>query len=93
MCFHLRARQIYSERIILNIANEQNWDVHTIDVKTAYLSSEIKREVDVRQPPEFEEMNNSGRTYTWRLKHVTYGLSDSGKLWHETFNEIFHILS
>ena len=60
----LKASEVYSpvcrgesQRILLSIANEYEWEVHAIDVSTAYLQSNIKREVYIQQPKGFEVIN------------------------------------
>lgn len=59
-----------SQRNLLIIANEHNWDVRPINVKTAYLESKKRQEVYVHQPHGYKKINSkSGKLYIWRLKH------------------------
>lgn len=63
---NLKASEVYlsecsgeGERNLLGMVNEFNWDVHTIDVRTAYLQSNIRsRDVYIHQPRSFEVINS-----------------------------------
>ena len=42
--------QIESGRLLLALAAQEGWEVHHIDVKSAFLNSELQEEVYMRQP-------------------------------------------
>ena len=63
--------------IIFIIASANRWDVHTLDIKAAYLQgSEIGRDVFLKPPPEY----NEGKL--WKLKKAVYGLCDAARAWY-----------
>lgn len=49
-----------SQRNPIIIANEHNWDVRPIDVKTAYLQRKKKTEVYVHLPHRYTKINSKG---------------------------------
>jgi hypothetical protein len=70
-----------SIRIILAMANKEGWDVHQMDVKTAYLHSPMGDEIDIYvHPPEgFKSLVHP--TWIWKLKKALYGLKQSARKW------------
>jgi hypothetical protein len=44
-------------RILLALAALGEWEVHHIDVKSAFLNGDLKKEVYVHQPPGFSDSN------------------------------------
>lgn len=44
-------------RVILALAAHQSWEVHHLDVKSAFLNGELEEEVYVTQPKGFEVQN------------------------------------
>ncbi|CAN0505287.1 unnamed protein product, partial [Discosporangium mesarthrocarpum] len=61
-----------SVRLLLSLAAEYNWDLVHLDVKTAFLQSELKEEIYVRQPRGFEKHSPSGAPYACRLRRSLY---------------------
>lgn len=41
-------------RLVVSIASLRNWKIHQMDVKSAFLNSQLEEEVFVKQPPGFE---------------------------------------
>ena len=74
-----------SIRVLMQLAAQYNLICHQIDVKTAYLNSEIDCELYMEQPETSERDN----TKVWRLNKSIYGLKQSAKLWNETLNDFF----
>ena len=48
-------------RIILFLAAKENSTFSQVDVKSAYLRPEIKREANLKQPTGFEKLDSSGK--------------------------------
>src|SRR6201990_198253 len=70
-------------KVILAIINMKDWQVKTLDVKTAYLQGkEIEKEVVIKPP---EEANTSK---LWKLKKAVYGLKDAARKWYESLVEL-----
>ena len=68
-----------SLRIAMTLASVNNWDVQSMDIKSAYLQGQpISREVFIRPPSEYDE----GKL--WKLKKTVYGLCDAARAWYST---------
>jgi hypothetical protein len=61
-----------SVRLLLAVAAQFKWQVHHMDVKTAFLNGELGEEVYVSQPPGFIDGKNSSKVL--RLHKALYGL-------------------
>ncbi|CAN0488837.1 unnamed protein product, partial [Discosporangium mesarthrocarpum] len=77
-----------SVRLLLALAAEYNWDLVHLDVKTAFLQSELKEEICVRQPRGFENHSPSGAPYACRLRRSLYGLCQSPASWFSTIHQL-----
>lgn len=64
-------------RLLLASAVVQNWLVEQVDVRNAYVKSELKEQVYMRQPYGFEE----GDGLVCELKKSLYGLKQAGHEW------------
>eukprot|EP00253_Pinus_taeda_P034475 PITA_34475 len=56
------------------------WQIHQMDVKTAFLNRVIKEEVYIEQPEGFE--THERRTHVCRLKKAIYGLKQAPRAWY-----------
>ena len=80
-----------SVRFFLALSARYNMVIHQMDVVTAFLNSEIDRNLYVKPPPGYELPDGK----VWKLKSALYGLKQSPLLWNEhikrTLEEIdFH---
>ena len=57
--------------VLLALAAQEGWQVHHMDVKSAFLNGNLK-EVYVRQPPGYTIAGEEGKVY--RLRKALYGL-------------------
>lgn len=59
-----------------------------VDVKTAYLQGNVRRDVYIQEPRGFEIINHKpGKPYViWKLRRAVYGLGDSAKPWGDEFS-------
>jgi hypothetical protein len=57
---------------LLALAAQEGWQVHHMDVKSAFLNGDLKEEVYVRQPAGFIVAGQEGKVL--RLRKVLYGL-------------------
>ena len=61
-----------SVRLLLALAASRSWEVHHLDVKSAFLNGELAEEVYVQQPPGFVVAGKEHRVL--RLRKALYGL-------------------
>jgi hypothetical protein len=59
-------------RFFLALAAQGEWEVHHMDVKSAFLNGELQEEVYVQQPPGFSDPRAQGKVL--KLKKALYGL-------------------
>ena len=64
-------------RVLLAFATQEGWQVHHMDVKSAFLNGELEDEVYVKQ---LDEYVKKGREHhVMRLKKTLYGLKQAPK--------------
>ncbi|KAF0896340.1 hypothetical protein E2562_021875 [Oryza meyeriana var. granulata] len=77
--------RLESVRMILAVAAHEDWQVHHMDVKSAFLNGELKEEVYVQQPPGFA-MGKAGQVLKlsktlYRLRQAPAGMEcQAGRL-------------
>lgn len=71
--------RLESVRMILAVAAHQDWRVHHMDVKAAFLNGELQEEVYVQQPPGFA-MGRAGQVL--KLRKALYGLRQAPRAWY-----------
>ncbi|KAK1645758.1 hypothetical protein QYE76_063563 [Lolium multiflorum] len=69
-----------SVRLLLAVAAQERWEVHHLDVKSAFLNGELKEEVYVLQPPGFAKSGSEGKVL--RLHKALYGLRQAPRAWN-----------
>ncbi|GJX12203.1 ribonuclease H-like domain, reverse transcriptase, RNA-dependent DNA polymerase [Tanacetum coccineum] len=67
-------------RLLLAIAANNKWEVHHLDVKSAFLHGDLKEEVYVTQPEGFIKKQDQGKVY--RLIKALYGLRQAPRAWN-----------
>ncbi|XXG65136.1 hypothetical protein AAC387_Pa05g2916 [Persea americana] len=78
--------RITSIRMLIAIAAIHNFEIHQMDVKTAFLNGELDEEIYMEQP---EGFNVPGQTKkVCRLVKSLYGLKQAPKQWHEKFDSL-----
>jgi len=70
-----------SLRTILALAAAQSWEVHQMDVKTAFLNGVLKEEVYMDLPTELKTPDQEGKVC--KLKRSIYGLKQAPRAWYE----------
>lgn len=70
-------------RLLLASAVENNFMVDQIDVRNAYIKSDLKECIYMRQPKGFENDKN----VVCKLNKSLYGLKQAGYEWNECVNE------
>nr|GEY90361.1 ribonuclease H-like domain, reverse transcriptase, RNA-dependent DNA polymerase [Tanacetum cinerariifolium] len=67
-------------RLLLAIAATNKWEVHHLDVKSAFLHGDLKEEVYVTQLEGFIKEQNNGKVYG--LIKALYGLRQAPRVWN-----------
>uniref|UniRef100_A0ACD5UNA0 Uncharacterized protein n=2 Tax=Avena sativa TaxID=4498 RepID=A0ACD5UNA0_AVESA len=75
-----------SVRLLLAVAAQHRWEVHHMDVKTAFLNGEMGEEVYVCQPPGFINTDNSSKVL--RLHKALYRLRQAPCAWNTKLDAV-----
>nr|GEX87099.1 ribonuclease H-like domain, reverse transcriptase, RNA-dependent DNA polymerase [Tanacetum cinerariifolium] len=67
-------------RLLLAIAANNKWEVHLLDVKSAFLHGDLKEEVYITQPEGFIKGQDKGKVY--RLIKALYRLRQVPRAWN-----------
>jgi hypothetical protein len=79
--------QMESICILLHIAASMNWDVHQVDIKTAFLYGLLTaNEVQWMEQPE-GFVTPGKEDWVWELQRGLYGMKQSGRIWNKTMNK------
>jgi Reverse transcriptase (RNA-dependent DNA polymerase) len=66
--------------LLLSIAAHKGWEVHHMDVKSAFLNGELEEDVYVIQPPDFEIQEEEHKVL--KLHKDLYGLRQAPRAWN-----------
>lgn len=77
---------IETVRFIIALAASNQWEIHHLDVKTAFLHGELKETVYVRQPEGFEIKGSENKVY--KLNKALYGFKQAPRAWNTKLNTI-----
>lgn len=72
-----------SIRTVLNIAVAQEWPIHQLDVKNAFLQGDLKETVYMHQAPGFVDKQHP--KYVYKLYKSIYGLKQAHRTWNSRF--------
>jgi hypothetical protein len=67
-------------RLILAMAANRGWEVHHLDVKTAFLNGELIEDVYVTQPEGF--VKEGQEQMVFKLRKALYGLKQAPRAWN-----------
>ena len=67
-------------RVVISLVASNEWEVHHIDVKTAFLHGDLKEDVYVSQPEGFVITGQEVKLY--KLKKALYGLRQAPRAWN-----------
>ncbi|GKE82759.1 retrovirus-related pol polyprotein from transposon TNT 1-94, partial [Tanacetum coccineum] len=73
--------RIEAIRIFVANAANKNMTIFHMDVKTAFLNSELKEEVYISQPEGFVDQDNP--SHVFKLKKALYGLKQAPRAWYD----------
>jgi hypothetical protein len=82
--FALVAR-LETMRLVLALAAHGKWEVHHMDVKSAFLNGDLQEEVYVNQPPGFMNPNQPGKVP--KLRKAVYGLKQAPRAWNAKLDQ------
>ena len=71
-------------RTLLALANANDWEIHQMDVTTAYLNGKLDCEVYMEQPAGFVDSEHGD--YVCKLLKSLYGLKQSARCWNSTLD-------
>ena len=69
-----------SVRLLLALAAAKDWQVHHLDVKSAFLNGDLAEVVFVKQPPGFVQAGQEQKVL--RLRKALYGLRQAPRAWN-----------
>ena len=78
--------RIETIRLIIALAASHGWEIHHLDVKTAFLHGDLKEEVYVKQPEGFKVQGSEEKVY--KLSKALYGLKQAPRAWNYKLNKI-----
>ena len=74
-----------SMRILLALAAQEDWEIHQIDVKTAFLNGELDEEIYMQQPEGYSRTGQEIKVCL--LLKALYGLKQASRQWHIKLNK------
>jgi hypothetical protein len=77
--------RLESIRILLAYATHHGFKLYQMDMKSVFLNGPIKEEVDVEQPPGFEDSEYPNHVY--KLSKALYGLKQAPRAWYECLRD------
>lgn len=78
--------KIVSIRMLLQLAVNNDFSIHQMDVKSAYLNAKLDEELYLDVPDGFNNDKPMSDNVVWKLNKSLYGLKQSGRNW----NIVFH---
>jgi hypothetical protein len=72
-------------RVLLALAAQGEWEVHHMDVKSAFLNGNLKEDVYVLQPPGFSDPKAPRKVL--KLRKALYGLKQAPRAWNARLDE------
>ena len=78
--------RIETIRLFIGLAAACRWEIHHLDVKTAFLHGELVEEVYVTQPEGFEKKGEEHKVF--KLKKARYGLRQAPRAWNTKLDQI-----
>ena len=73
-------------RALLSLAACEDWEVHHVDVKGAYLQGDLEEEIYMRPPKGVKVEGNED--FVWRLLKSLYGLKQAGRNWKKKLETV-----
>ncbi|KOM27543.1 hypothetical protein LR48_Vigan437s000300 [Vigna angularis] len=74
-------------RLIISLAAQNNWKIHQMDVKSAFLNGVLEEEVYIEQPQGYEVKGEEDKVL--KLKKALYGLKQAPRAWNVQIDKYF----
>jgi hypothetical protein len=74
-----------SVRIIMSIVTKMDLELHQLDIKTTFLNGELKEDIYMLQPKDFQIKGHEEKVY--KLKRSLYGFKQSSRQWYLKFHQ------
>lgn len=71
-------------RSLLAVANIYNWEIHQMDVHTAFLQGELQDEIYMKQPSGYVDKDRP--EFVCKLKKSIYGLKQAARCWNTSID-------
>ncbi|XP_074351878.1 uncharacterized protein LOC141691029 [Apium graveolens] len=81
----LVAKRLETVRLLLALAAKSEWEVHHLDVKSAFMNGKLYEEVYVNQPEGFVKEGQEEKVY--KLFKALYGLRQAPRAWYTQLNK------
>lgn len=78
--------RIETIRLLVGFAAAKKWEIHHLDVKTAFLHGELIEDVYITQPEGFVKKGEEHKVY--KLKKALYGLRQAPRAWNTKLDQI-----
>jgi hypothetical protein len=72
-------------RLLIDLATHKGWEVHHLDVKSAFLNGDLLEEVFVEQPASFIKKGSEEKVL--KLKRALYGLHQAPRAWNAKLDD------
>ncbi|CAI7773828.1 unnamed protein product [Closterium sp. NIES-54] len=79
-----------SLRVLLHVDAQRDYDLHSLDLSTAFLQGSLHEEIWLRRPPGFTGTFPAGTQ--WSLQRPVYGLRQAPLEWHNTLRTTLGVL-
>ena len=74
-------------RMLISLATKCNWELHQLDVKSAFLNGDLKEEIYLVQPEGYVKQGQEH--LICKLKKALYGLKQAPRSWYEKVDSFF----
>ncbi|CAI7910951.1 unnamed protein product [Closterium sp. NIES-54] len=68
--------------VLLHVAAQRDYEIHSLDLSTAFLQGSLHEEIWLRRPPGFT--GSFPASTQWSLRRPVYGLRQAPREWHDT---------
>ena len=70
-------------RLVLAIAAARDYNLHSVDIRQAFLQGQLTEDIYMRVPPGHPSRDAHGRPVVLKLNKSLYGLKQAGRVWNK----------